>query len=76
VVLSWAPHPKSLPQAVANTLWNDAVTKCRFCNNTSKGYELNPEITKFLSTTKKQGFENADFIYTKTGVVTATMENY
>jgi N-succinyl-L-ornithine transcarbamylase len=22
-VLSWAPHPKSLPQAVANTLWND-----------------------------------------------------
>jgi hypothetical protein len=41
----WA-HPKALPQAVAIPCGNDAVTKCRFCNNTSKGYELNPKSKK------------------------------
>jgi hypothetical protein len=27
-------------------LWNDAVTKCRFCNKHPKGYELNPKSQK------------------------------
>jgi N-succinyl-L-ornithine transcarbamylase len=41
-----------------------------------KGYELNPEITKnsLIEYDQNKAFENADFIYTKTGVVTATME--
>jgi N-succinyl-L-ornithine transcarbamylase len=43
-----------------------------------QGYELNPEITKnsLIEYDQNKAFENADFIYTKTGVVTATMENY
>jgi alpha-galactosidase/6-phospho-beta-glucosidase family protein len=37
-----------------------------------EGYELNPEITKDskIEYDQNKAFENADFIYTKTGAVT------
>jgi N-succinyl-L-ornithine transcarbamylase len=45
VVLS-PPHPKALPQAVANFCANDAIARRRFCHYTSEGYELNPKLLK------------------------------
>jgi ornithine carbamoyltransferase len=41
-----------------------------------KGYELNPKSQKIplIEYDQNKAFENADFIYTKTGVVTATMK--
>jgi N-succinyl-L-ornithine transcarbamylase len=68
VVLSWAPHPKALPQAVANSFVRymkaskvDLVIAC------PKGYELDEKITKGVSIINNQAaaFKNADFIYTK-----------
>ena len=68
VVLSWAPHPRALPQAVPNSF----VAMMRkldvdFCITHPKGYELNPEVT--LDTPiyhdQKEALQNADFVYVK-----------
>lgn len=68
VVLSWAPHPRSLPHAVANSFVEMMqLQEADFVITHPKGYELNPEITK--STTieydQTKACENADFIYVK-----------
>lgn len=68
VVLSWAPHPKALPQAVPNSFaeWmNDADVD--FVVTHPEGYELDP---KFVGDAKVEydqmkAFEGADFIYAK-----------
>jgi N-succinyl-L-ornithine transcarbamylase len=68
VVLSWAPHPKALPQAVANTFVEMMqLQNADFVITHPKGYELNPEITKnsLIEYDQNKAFENADFIYTK-----------
>jgi N-succinyl-L-ornithine transcarbamylase len=68
VVLSWAPHPKALPQAVANTFVEMMqLQNADFVITHPKGYELNPEITKnsVIEYDQNKAFENADFIYTK-----------
>jgi N-succinyl-L-ornithine transcarbamylase len=68
VVLSWAPHPKSLPQAVANTFVEMMqLQNADFVITHPEGYELNPEITKnsLIEYDQNKAFENADFIYTK-----------
>lgn len=68
VVLSWAPHPRALPHAVANSFVN-AMKKLAvdFIITHPKGYELDPEITADVSvvTDQEKAFENADFIYVK-----------
>lgn len=68
VVLSWAPHPKALPHAVANSFiemmqFQDAD----FVITHPEGYELNSEITKDVPIEHDQNkaFENADFVYVK-----------
>ncbi len=68
VVLTWAPHPKALPQAVANSFveWM-SKTDYELVVTHPKGYELAPE---FIGNTKveynqKKAFEGADFIYAK-----------
>ena len=68
VVLTWAPHPKALPQAVANSFveWM-RETEYDLVVTHPKGYELAPE---FLGDVKveydqKKAFEGADFIYAK-----------
>ncbi len=68
VVLSWAPHPKALPQAVANSF----VTMMQklevdFCITHPKGYELNSQITKDIPVIydQKEALQNADFVYVK-----------
>ena len=69
VVLTWAPHPKALPQAVANSFVEmmQLQRDMDFVITHPKGYELNPEITKdsVIEYNQDKAFENADFIYAK-----------
>lgn len=68
VVLTWAPHPRPLPQAVANSFaeWMNS-TDYDFVITHPKGYELNPEFTKgaTIEYDQRKAFEGADFIYAK-----------
>lgn len=68
VVLSWAPHPKALPHAVANSFVGMMLLQeANFVITHPEGYELNPEITKDVAIEydQKKALENADFIYVK-----------
>ena len=68
VVLSWAPHPKALPQAVSNSFaeWMIAADMDLTITH-PKGYELSADFIKNTPVEYNQAkaFENADFIYTK-----------
>ncbi|MBR5476113.1 MAG: acetylornithine carbamoyltransferase [Bacteroidaceae bacterium] len=68
VVLTWAPHPKALPQAVPNSFaeWMNA-TDYEFVITHPKGYELAPEFVGNAKVEYDQmkAFEGADFIYAK-----------
>ena len=68
VVLTWAPHVKALPHAVANS-FVEAMQKMdvEFVITNPEGYNLNPNITKNTPIThnQKEAFTNADFIYAK-----------
>ena len=68
VVLTWAPHPRALPQAVPNSFaqWMMAAD-VDFVITHPKGYELDP---KFVGNARveydqRKAFEGADFIYAK-----------
>ncbi len=68
VVLSWAPHPKALPQAVPNSF----VTMMQeldvdFSITHPKGYELNTKITKTtpINYNQENALKDADFVYVK-----------
>ncbi len=68
VVLSWAPHPKALPHAVANSFIDMMqLQDADFVITHPVGYELNTEITKSskIEYNQEKAFENADFIYVK-----------
>jgi N-succinyl-L-ornithine transcarbamylase len=68
VVLSWAPHPKALPHAVANSFVEMMqLQNADFVITHPKGYELNSEITKnsTIEYNQEKAFENADFVYVK-----------
>ncbi|MCE1197878.1 MAG: N-acetylornithine carbamoyltransferase [Marinilabiliales bacterium] len=68
VVLSWAPHPKALPQAVPNSFveWM-RQTDYELVVTHPEGYELAPEFMGDLKVEYNQNkaFEGADFIYAK-----------
>ena len=68
VVLSWAPHIKALPHAVANS-FVQAMQKMdvEFVIANPEGYNLNPEITGDtpIYHNQEEAFKDADFIYTK-----------
>lgn len=68
VVLSWAPHPKPLPQAVANSFlqWITA-TEANVTVAHPPGYELSEEFTNgvSISTDQKKAFSDADVVYAK-----------
>ena len=68
VVLSWAPHPKALPQAVPNSFveWMKQ-TDYDFVITHPKGYELSEQFTEGCKIEYDQdaAFKNADFIYAK-----------
>lgn len=68
VVMTWAPHPKALPQAVPNSFaeWINR-TDYEFVITHPEGYELDP---KFVGRAKVEydrdkAFEGADFVYAK-----------
>jgi len=68
VVLTWAPHPKALPQAVANSFaeWMNE-TDYDFVITHPKGYELDPAFVgrARVEYNQQKAFEGADFIYAK-----------
>lgn len=78
VVLTWAPHPKALPQAVPNSFaeWMNA-TDYEFVITHPKGYELDPAFTgnARIEYDQMKAFEGADFIYAKNWAA-YTGENY
>jgi N-succinyl-L-ornithine transcarbamylase len=68
VVMTWAPHPKSLPQAVPNSFaeWMMAAD-VDFVVTHPEGYELDPQFVKGARVEYDQmkAFEGADFVYAK-----------
>lgn len=68
VVLTWAPHPKRLPQAVSNSFieWMQQANVDLTVTH-PEGYDLAPEFIKDTPVThdQKAAFEGADFIYAK-----------
>jgi len=68
VVLSWAPHPKALPQAVANSFLQWAGKwDCELVLTHPPGYELAEQFTRGIRVehNQDQALEGADFVYTK-----------
>ena len=68
VVLTWAPHPKALPHAVANSFIN--IMKeidVDLLITHPKQYELNSNITKGvpISYNQEEALRDADFVYAK-----------
>jgi N-succinyl-L-ornithine transcarbamylase len=68
VVMTWAPHPRALPQAVPNSFaeWMNA-TDYEFVITHPHGYELDP---KFVGNARveydqRKALEGADFVYAK-----------
>jgi N-succinyl-L-ornithine transcarbamylase len=68
VVLTWAPHPRALPQAVPNSFaeWMNAAD-VDFVITHPHGYELAPEFVgkARVDYDQRHAFEGADFIYAK-----------
>lgn len=68
VVLSWAPHPKALPQAVPNSFvqWMVAAGYEVVVTH-PEGYELDSHFTEGakIEYNQDKAFEGADFIYAK-----------
>lgn len=68
VVLSWAPHPKALPQAVANSFIKMMqVIDVDFSITHPKGYELDSNIVKVtpVNYNQEEALKEADFVYVK-----------
>lgn len=68
VVLTWAPHPKALPQAVPNSFaeWMNAADYDLVITH-PEGYELDPAFTgnARIEYDQRKAFEGAHFIYAK-----------
>ena len=68
VVLTWAPHPKALPQAVPNSFaeWMLAAD-VDFVVTHPEGYELDPQFVgdACVEYDQMKAFEGADFVYAK-----------
>ena len=68
VVLTWAPHPKALPQAVPNSFaeWMNAAD-VDFVITHPHGYELDPSFAGNAKVEYDQfkALEGADFVYAK-----------
>ncbi len=68
VVLTWAPHPNALPQAVPNSFaeWMNA-TDYDFVITHPEGYELDPRFVgrARVEYDQRKAFEGAQFVYAK-----------
>jgi len=68
VVLSWAPHPRILPQSVANSFSQWMLkANLELVVTHPPGYELNTEFTNGAKIIydQEKAFDQADFIYAK-----------
>ncbi len=68
VVMTWAPHPKALPQAVPNSFAEGMVYGgYDFVIVNPEGYDLAPEFTEGAIVTHDQdeALRGADFVYAK-----------
>ena len=69
VVLTWAPHIKSIPQCVANSFseWVNAWGEAEFVITHPEGYDLDEKYTKGATITHDQNeaIKGADFVYVK-----------
>lgn len=68
VVLSWAPHPKALPHAVANSFIKTMQSlEVDFSITHPEGYDLSPKIIKntVVSYNQKEALKDADIVYVK-----------
>ena len=68
VVLTWAPHPRALPQAVPNSFseWMNAAGY-EFVITHPRGYELDEQFVgnAVVEYDKEKAYKDADFIYAK-----------
>ena len=68
VVLSWAPHPKALPQAVPNSFaeWMNAADVDFVITNPER-YDLDPKFAgdAIVEHDQMKALEGADFVYAK-----------
>lgn len=68
VVMTWAPHPKALPQAVPNSFaqWMNAAD-VDFVITQPEGYELDPAFAgnARIEYDQMKALEGADFVYAK-----------
>jgi len=68
IAVTWAPHPKCLPQAVVNSFleWS-RVLDAEIVLAHPKGYELDKQFTAGIQITNNQeeALEGADFVYCK-----------
>lgn len=68
VVMTWAPHPKALPQAVPNSFaeWMNAAD-VDFVIAQPEGYELDPRFAgdARIEYDQMKALEGADFVYAK-----------
>lgn len=69
VVLTWAPHVKALPHAVANSFaeWANTLPDADFVVTHPEGYELDPRYTGAarIEYQQQKALEGADFVYVK-----------
>jgi N-succinyl-L-ornithine transcarbamylase len=68
IVMTWAPHPKALPQAVPNSFAEGMnMTDYEFVITHPHGYELDPEFVgkAKVEYDQRKAFEGAHFIYAK-----------
>jgi len=69
IVLTWAPHVKSLPQCVANSFaqWINAWGEADFVITHPEDYELDEKFTSgaVISHNQTQALKGADFVYVK-----------
>lgn len=69
IVLTWAPHVKTLPQCVANSFaqWINAWNEGEFVITHPEDYELDESFTSGATITHNQdeALKDADFVYVK-----------
>ena len=76
VVMTWAPHPKALPQAVPNSFVEGMkLADYDFVIANPEGYDLAPEFTQGIPVVHDQNeaLKRADFVYAKNW---ASYDNY
>lgn len=69
VVLTWAPHIKSIPQCVSNSFsqWVNAWGEADFVITHPEGYDLDTQFTQGATIThhQEEALKDADFVYVK-----------